>query len=187
MLKYLFAKPNGVGADQPYIDTPPDAEVFTYHRKHAGQALLDGLVLAALIELIAVHLLLSMWNHWVALLATLSSVWFGLQVIAQIRAIGMRPIYIERGSLTLRNGAFNLANIPISQIVSIEKSTKEVKSEKGDLAPLNVGLPATHNIVLKLREPREAMILNRGKRRFQVALLAVDDADKFIATVRQQQ
>ena len=125
MLKYLFVKPAGVSSDRRWLDVPQDAEVFTYHQKHAGQALLGGLILAAIVEAAGVHLLISMWNHWVALAATLATAWFGLQVIAQIRAMGMRPIYIDQGHLILRNGAFDLADIAISQVDSIEKSIKK--------------------------------------------------------------
>lgn len=186
MLKYLFVKPAGVSSDRRWLDVPQDAEVFTYHQKHAGQALLGGLILAAIVEAAGVHLLISMWNHWVALAATLATAWFGLQVIAQIRAMGMRPIYIDQGHLILRNGAFDLADIAISQVDSIEKSIKDFNREKGQLPPLNVGFPATHNVVLRLKEPLEAKILNRKKRDFQIALLAIDDADQFVETIRQQ-
>ena len=186
MLKYLFAKPAGVSPDPRWLDVPQDAEVFTYHQKHAGQALLGGLILAAITEAAGVHLLISMWNHWVALAFTLTSVWLVLQIIAQIRAMGMRPIYIDQGHLILRNGAFDLTDVAISQVDSIEKSIKEVKSEKGEMRPLNAGFPATHNVVLRLKEPLEAKILNRKKRDFQIALLAIDDADQFVETIRQQ-
>ena len=186
MLKYLFVKPAGVSSDPGWLDVPQDAEVFTYHQKHAGQALLGGLILAAIVEAAGVHLLISMWNHWVALAFTLTSVWLVLQIIAQIRAMGMRPMYIDRGRLMVRNGAFDLADIAISKMVSIEKSMKEIKSEKGQLTPLNVGFPATHNVVLRLKEPMEAMILNRKKRNFQIALLAIDDADRLVETIRKQ-
>ena len=186
MLKYLFVKTAGNSSDRKWLDVPEDAEVFTYHQKHAGQALLGGLILATIAEAAAVHMLISIWNRWVALAATLATVWFGLQVIAQIRAIGMRPIYICRGRLMVRNGAFDLVDIAISQIASIEKSMQEVKPEKSLLSPLNVGFPAAHNVVIRLHEPMEAKILNRKTREFQIALLAIDDADRFVEIIRKQ-
>ena len=50
MLKYLFAKPTGVSSDPRWLDVPEGAKVFTYHQKHAGQILLGGLILAAIVE-----------------------------------------------------------------------------------------------------------------------------------------
>ena len=70
MLKFLFAKPSEISLDQKWLDVPENAEVFTYHKKSAGRALLSGLILAAVSGATAIHVLLSMWNHWVAGVAT---------------------------------------------------------------------------------------------------------------------
>lgn len=186
MLKFLFARPSEISLDQKWLDVPENAEVFTYHKKSAGRALLSGLILAAVAEAAAIHVLLSMWNHWVAWVATLTTVWFVLQVIAQIRAMGIRPMYVYRDEFRIRNGAFDLAVVPISQIASIHKSTKEVKSEGNQLPPLNAGFPASHNVVITLIEPLEAKILNRKKRDFQIAVLAIDDVDRFVDVIQKQ-
>ncbi|MCH2177784.1 MAG: hypothetical protein MK106_03185 [Mariniblastus sp.] len=90
MLKYSFAKPTGGEAGQSYLDPPPDAEFFTYHHKHVGQALLGGLAFAAIIEAAALHLALSMWNHWIEVAVTVSSLWFRLQNLNQTEALCRR-------------------------------------------------------------------------------------------------
>ena len=48
----------------------------------------------------------------------------------------------------VRNGAFDLADIAIAKIASIEKSRQEVKPAEGFYSPLNVGFPAAHNVVI---------------------------------------
>lgn len=186
MLKFLFARPSEISWDQKWLDVPEGAEVFTYHKKSAGRALLSGLILAAVAEAAAIHVLLSMWNYWVAWAATLTTAWFVLQVIAQIRAMGIRPMYVHSGNFRIRNGAFDLADVPISQIASIQRSTKEVKSEGDQFPPLNVGFPASHNVVITLTEPLKAKILNRKKRDFQTALLAIDDVDRLVDVIQKQ-
>ncbi|MCH2180626.1 MAG: hypothetical protein MK108_01350 [Mariniblastus sp.] len=186
MLKYLFLKPSDDSPSGPWLEVPPEADVFTYHREHAGRALLFGLILAAIIEATALHWLISLWSHWLALAATVTTVWLILQILAQIRAVGLRPIYINQGHLILRNGAFDLADVPVSQIESIEKSSREPNCEKGDLAPLNVSFPASHNIIMRLKEPAEATLLNRKKRDFQIALLAIDEGERLVETVDNQ-
>ena len=130
--------------------------------------------------------MISLWSHWLALAATVTTVWLILQILAQIRAVGLRPIYINQGHLILRNGAFDLADVPVSQIESIEKSSREPNCEKGDLAPLNVSFPASHNIIMRLKEPAEATLLNRKKRDFQIALLAIDEGERLVETVDNQ-
>ena len=186
MIQYLFAQSVADEQGRRYLDVPSGAAAFSYHRKHAGQALVAGLLLAAAGEAVVVHIVLAKWSHLLAWLATIATVWFGLQVLAQIRAMGIRPIYIDQGRVGLRNGAFDLVEVPISQIDSIEESRAEVQGEDGELEPLNVGFPASHNVVLKLAEPTEATILNRKKRQFQVALLTLDEPTEFVAEIRSQ-
>ncbi|MEM7558578.1 MAG: hypothetical protein AAF394_05605 [Planctomycetota bacterium] len=186
MIQYLFAQTVADEQGQRYLDVPAGAKAFSYHRKHAGQALLGGLMLAAAGEAVVVHLVLARWNHLLAWVATIATVWFGLQVLAQIRAVGIRPIFIDQGGVRLRNGAFDLAEVLIEQVVSVEESRASVPSDEAGLEPLNVGFPASHNVVLKLEEPSEATILNCKKRQFQVALLALDEPTKFVAEIRRQ-
>ena len=187
LLKYLFLAPSSKGLPgQRWLDVPQDAEVFTYHRKNAGRALLAGLIVGSVFEATAVHVLISVWSHWAALAATFASAYFGFQVLAQIRAIGMRPMYVHQGRLAMRNGAFELADIALSQIESIARSTKEVEPESGSLPPLNVGFPANHNVVIRLKQPADATVMNLKKRQFQTALLAIDDSERFVGTIQKQ-
>jgi hypothetical protein len=187
MLKYLFAQPTERSTDGEWLDVPPGAEVFPYHREHGLRVLLFGLILVAVVEATALHWLISLWSHWLAVAATLTSVWLILQILAQIRAIGLRPIYIDQGQLFLRNGAFDIAHLPLADIESIEKSTRDPETEKGEPTPLKVSFPAAHNVILRLKKPAQASILNRKTRDFQIALLAIDDPERIVATISSQQ
>ena len=182
MLKYLFAKK----PQDRWLDVPPGAAVFTYHQENALRALLSGLLVVAFVEAAALHLLLAMWNHWVALAATLSTAWAALQIIAQIRAVGLRPIYVHQGKLMLRNGAFDIAEIGLDQIKHVEATSKDIVTADGDPKPLNVSFPASPNVVLRLHAEAEATILNRSRRPFQIALLAMDDPTSFVEYVHGQ-
>lgn len=187
MLKYLFAQPTERSAGGAWLEVPPGAEIFPYHREHGLRVLLFGLILVAVVEATALHWLISLWSHWLAVAATLTSVWLILQILAQIRAVGLRPIYIDHGQLYLRNGAFDIAHLPLANIASIEKSTRGPETEKGEPTPLQVSFPAAHNVVLRLKKPAQATILNRKTRDFQIALLAIDDPERIVATVSSQQ
>ena len=140
MLKYLFAQPTERSTDGEWLDVPPGAEVFPYHREHGLRVLLFGLILVAVVEATALHWLISLWSHWLAVAATLTSVWLILQILAQIRAIGLRPIYIDQGQLFLRNGAFDIAHLPLADIESIEKSLQIFKIDT-NYKPLRPFLP----------------------------------------------
>ena len=165
---------------------PQGAICFTYHLNSGIRALLGGFLLAALVEAVALHVLLSFVNQWLAIAATLATLYFALQVIAQMRAVGMTPLYLHDGKLTLRNGAFEIGQIPIKDIAKVELTTQQIKVSKGRIKPLNVTYPAPHNVVLRLNSLQSATIMDRQKRDFEIALLAIDDATQFKAVLDQE-
>ncbi|MEM7453384.1 MAG: hypothetical protein AAF456_03410 [Planctomycetota bacterium] len=179
MLKYLFANSSAVRAKE----IPDDAEVFTYHEKSAIQALLGGFMMAAFVEATVLHILLAYWNHWIALVATLSTVWVVFQIVAQIRAAAMRPVFIADNKLVLRNGAFDLATIPLDRIATVDVTIHDPDYDDSEPKPLHVSFPASHSVVVTLTEPAQATILNRRQRDFQIALIAIDDADRFATSI----
>ena len=185
MIQFLLAKPDPESPEGKWLDVPKSSDVFSYHVKNSGRVLIAGLLMAAIVEAVALHVLLAMWNHWVALAATLATAYFCLQVICQIRAMGLRPIYVSEGRVMVRNGAFDLVEIPLSSIASIEESTKDVKHGQDELPPLNAGFPASHNVIIHLKDPSEALILNRKKRDFQVVLLAIDENRRFVRLIEE--
>ena len=181
MLKYLFAKHSAQSSQE----TPTGAVEFSYHKDSAIQALLAGFLMAAVVEATVIHILLAMWNHWVATAATLSTVWFGLQVVAQIRAVSMRPILIHNETLVLRNGAFDIAEIPFENIASVMVTSESPDGDTVEIQPFNVTFPATHNVIVRLKQPTAGTILNRSSRDFQVALIALDTPDEFARLVNE--
>ena len=181
MLRYLW-KPK---SDPDEGLAPQGAICFTYHVKSGIRVLLGGFLLAAVVEAITLHLLLSLVNHWLALAATLATLFFALQVIAQIRAVGMAPLYLNNGILTLRNGAFDIAQVSLENIENVELTARQIEIPHDRPKPLNVTFPAAHNVVLRLKTPLSATILNRKKREFEIALLAIDDADQFKSVLDQ--
>ena len=90
------------------VDVPAGVDVFTSHTRSGVRAILIALIIVVIVEMTALHYFLALWNHWVAWVATLSSLWVALTVIAQIRAVACRPIYVTDESLCLRNGMYDL-------------------------------------------------------------------------------
>ena len=180
MLKYLIASSTKVRAQE----TPKEAVSFSYHQKTGIQALLSGLLMAALVEAVVLHILIALWNHWVALLATLSTVWVALQILAQIRVVGMRPIYIAGDEIVLRNGAFDIARLPIQNISQLEITPRTDASSPDGLKPLHVTFPANSNIRIQLAKPMTATILNRQRREVDCVLLALDQPNEFADYLR---
>lgn len=134
----------------------------------------------AFIEAAVLHFLIALWSHWIAIAATLSTFWLILRIISQIRAVGLRPIYVIGDHLVIRNGAFDIAEVNTEQIESVEASVKDVEVRTDQPKPLNACFPASHNVVLTLKSPAQGLVLNRRKRDFQIALLAIDDRERFV-------
>ena len=191
MIYYLFRWP-AVGekmADR--MEVPKGATVFSYHKDSGMTALWLALMVVVLVELTVVHVLLAQWSMLAAWLASLSSVYIATMIIAQMRAIRCRPIFIHGGYLHIVNGMFRLTKISLSSIASFEitgndpeltTTADEVASAKDDL-PLNCSVPVSHNVILKLHEKCTAELLYGATRRFQIAALHVDDPRLFADAV----
>ena len=167
MLQFLFGRAAA--------NHPADAITFTYHRKSAIRVLLLALLMAAFVETVVLHFLISMWSHLVAWLATASSLWIALTVVAQIRSLSLRPIYLHQGQLHLRNGMYELAVIPVRSIDSVEVTARPPVAVSEGEKPLNACFPAGHNVVIRLDQEREATLLYGQRKTFRTALVHVDE------------
>ncbi|MDA7859056.1 hypothetical protein N9B12_00780 [bacterium] len=175
MLEFLWRNQSENKTDS----VPTGATCFSYHQSTGIRALLCGFLVVALVEATTIHILLSFVNHWLALAATLATVYFALQVIAQIRAVGMQPMYVHDETLKLRNGAFDIARVPVAEIATVELTSRNIDETGSGHKPLNVTFPAGHNVIVKLNKPNTCTILNRSTREFDLALLAIDNAKEF--------
>ncbi len=168
------------------VEVPAGSVVFSYHRKSAMGAILMAFLMAATVEMTVVHYFLMMWNRWVAWVATLSSLWVVLMLVGQVRAIRCRPIFIQQGSVWLRNGMYELATIEPSNIKKVDMTSKTPVQIMDEEKPLNCCFPAGHNVVITLKKPREATLPFGQQRPFRVALVFVDEPRRFVARLSEQ-
>ncbi|MGI9519023.1 MAG: hypothetical protein ACR2NP_18365 [Pirellulaceae bacterium] len=180
MFQYLLRNP---GKPIP-VDAPPGAEIFFYHQKSGMRAILFALVMAGIVEMTALHYFLSLWNHWVAWTATLSTLWVVLTILAQMRAVGCRPILVTDDHLNVRNGMYDLAEIPRSAIERVEVTGRDPKKDSTQDKPLPGCIPVSHNVIVWLNKSLEATLLYGKKRDFQVALLFVDDPQRLASLLK---
>ena len=182
-LYYLLRRTNHKSADiNDLLEVPTTATTFSYHRKSGMTALLLVGIMIMFVELAAVHMLLGMFSHLLAWLATFSSLYFGLLIVAQTRAIRSRPIYLDDGALHIRNGIFNLASIELENVRSVVATPRVFESE----LPLNACFPASHNVVLDLHSEGVANLLYGKKKVFGSVLLNVDDPQQFVELVKPE-
>lgn len=158
------------------FDAPIESDVFTYHEKSGMTAALIAFCMAIFVEIIAVHVLVSIWSVTLAWIASVSSLYFALFVFAHIRSIRFRPIYVTDDHLVLRNGLLMSSEIPLNNIDRIELTGATPDSDK---TPLSFAIPSGANVVLHLKIPSQCELLYGMKSEFQTALLHIDDRDKF--------
>lgn len=154
---------------------------FYYYRESGMTALLLVLILIVMVDVAALHLLISMFSPLLAWIATLSSLYVAAVIVAQVRAIRCRPIKIENDRLYLRNGIVNLGDFPLDSVESVESSTH---AEENPTESVAVSFPTSHNVVVQFKTMQTAKILFGKSKPFRVALVFVDSADDFIEALR---
>ncbi len=96
-----------------------DADSFTYHRKNGSILLLMVFLFLLMAETVVVHILAAQWNSVVAWVLTAASIYFGLQIVAHLKAMFVRPVQITDTELLIRCGAFGDTAIELDSIRNI--------------------------------------------------------------------
>jgi hypothetical protein len=117
---------------------PEGARVFSYHRRTGYPAVLVALLLVAVVELVAVHVLVARWSPLAAWILTLLSAYGTLWIMAELQASLLRPIEVREGQLMLRSGLRWTVRIPLTAIVALRPttSTDDEAEDILDIAPL---------------------------------------------------
>lgn len=105
--------------------------VFSYHRKNGIRAILYLFLFCIVAETIGVHFLVALASKPIAWVLTVLGVYTLLQVLAHCRAIGVRPIFIEGGTLYLRNGLVADVDVSLDNIAGIRVLSRP---ESGNVA-----------------------------------------------------
>jgi len=127
-------------------------------------------------ETAATHLLLAMWSSLAAWIATASSAYLILWVIADAQAIRLYPVAISRRSLQVRIGVRWRASIPLGQIASVT----QISSVPDGAMNLALFEPT---VLVTLRAPAELRGLLGKRRRADRLALTIDDPAAFMASV----
>jgi len=127
-------------------------------------------------ETVATHLLLAMWSPLAAWIASASSAYLLLWVIADTQAIRLYPVEISGAVLHVRLGVRWRAAIPRDQIASVT----EIRAVPEGALDLALFEPT---VLVTLRTPALLRGLLGKKRRGDRIALTIDDPAAFIAAV----
>jgi len=147
---------------------------FDYHEKDGAKVNSLGFVFLILFELPLVHLLLHfIWSPIAASIISLLTA-FGLMfLLAEYRALGLRPVSIFEEKLVIRYGVWNAYEIDLNDIEFIGLNEKEIRRSKTIKKYNYFGVP---NVIIKLRNCS-----------YEEVYLGLDSPHEFIEKVRKLQ
>lgn len=103
--------------DTPHV--PPDVVAVTHHERSGHAGLVGGLLLACVVESIAVHILIKSTSEIFAWGLSMSTVYFGIWLIGDYRATVLHPILIRDDAIEIRAGFRGSLCIPRNRIRTI--------------------------------------------------------------------
>jgi hypothetical protein len=149
---------------------------FTAYKRAGWIAIYLAILLACVAEAIPLHFLFRRWGPLAAALSVTVHVYTALWLIGDLRALVLRPLRIERGLLLLRIGLRWEADVPLVEIVTVERPVKS--------PGLKLGVLGTPNLAIRLRQPMEVQGPFGIRRTSETLLLQVDDPEALAAALR---
>ena len=160
---------------------------FSYHRRSGTPAVLGAFIFLVFVELISVHILLSMWSHLAAWILTTLSLYSGLQVLGIACSLAQRPVGVEDDILKLPYGIMAETEVDLAAIEKVEQSSSRLDEDDplvGKLSPL--GELERHNVVLHLRKSIEVKGLYGMKKEVKTLALHLDDPQAFSESLQSK-
>ncbi len=119
------------------------------------------------------------WSQLAAWILSGLSIYTAIQVLGFGKSLSKRPILIKENRLILRYGILNEVEILVSDIKTIELSTKPMKQDNltRTLSPL--GELESHNMIITLNKENTLTGIYGIKKRFNVLGLHIDEPTEF--------
>ncbi|MDX1661026.1 MAG: hypothetical protein R3326_04475 [Gemmatimonadota bacterium] len=152
----------------PTLEAGPGERILTSHRRAAYGTVVAALLIAVVVEAVAVHFLLAIWTPTGAWVATALSVYGALWLVGDYRAIRARPSVVGPDRLHLRLGLRWEVEVPVDAIESVE-------SGLDDDADVRMVLPAAKGVTLTLSRPVEAVGPYGMRRRVETVSIGLDE------------
>ncbi|MGH9867035.1 MAG: hypothetical protein ACREAA_02575 [Candidatus Polarisedimenticolia bacterium] len=130
---------------------PAGAMAFSHHRRSAHAAIMLAFILILAVEGFGAHMLLRLWSGAAAWLFTLGTAYGALWLIADYRAVVLRPILVDDEGILIRAGFRCTLWIPRERLAGVVQRRPDFGKES--LCLTFLGTP-THWLVLS--EPMRA-------------------------------
>lgn len=164
-----------------------DEHTFTYHKTSGTVALIAAFIFLILLETFIFHILLLRWSSIAAWILTGLSLYTGVQLFGNLRALVKRPILLTQERLALNYGMMGEAHIPWENIKAIAKFSGDLPEDSahGTISPLKNLAP--HNLVLHLFQPVTVQTLYGGKKELTSIYFYADEAEQLVEAIEARQ
>lgn len=154
---------------------------YSYHKDSTAVSVILGFLLVVVVEMFVTHAMMKQGNVKGSFILGVLSAYTALQVIAILRSLAKRPVYIDvdKKQLILKFGILANAVIPFNQIKEVELTTKELpeKTQIKYFSPL--GSSGGHNLILHLTEEIKFNSFYGFSKKARSLAIFIDDKNGF--------
>jgi hypothetical protein len=158
-----------------------DERSFSVHRNTGYSALIVAVIIALVVETIAVHLLVRLWSPTAAWIFTALSLYALIWLIGDVHAVRLRPLQLFDDSLEIRLGLRWTISVPLASVRAVTSPATETPVNKREyLKAILIGAP---NRRIELTAPVCAVGFYGITRRVTTIDLQIDEPDRFDSAV----
>jgi hypothetical protein len=163
-------------------------QTFTFHKDGSYLGVFFMLVHAMVIEIVAVHILVSQFSHIAAWIVTALDVYFLLFIISDYQAIRLSPVVLDSKGIHFQKGIRLYGFVPWEQVKEIEENTLSPKEVEQELNSIELALHGLERdnipFVIRLKEQVEISRIFGIKKPITSIYVKMDEAHTFNSTVR---
>ena len=151
---------------------------FSTYRESGYVAIWCIILVAVIVEMVAVHLVLMKWSHTAANIVTLLSVYGVIFLIADLSAILKRRVLVNSDKVILRTGLRWRITTNASNINTITKNIPDSHPDKACF--IGGAIKSNCNVLITFKRPVIVEKLYGAARKFDSVMMGVDDVIGFI-------
>jgi len=161
------------------VDAPAGTIAFAYHTYLTP--MIGAMLALQLIELGVVHLLLMLWNPFLAWIMLGLSLWGLTWTVALLKSFRIKPVLLGGKSVRVRSGLLYDFEIPINCIADFH--TGFTRGELDDRRVLNLAILSSPNISLRLADLIVVRTVFGTKKEIRGVALRLDDHAGFATEI----
>jgi hypothetical protein len=155
---------------------PAGATAFTGHQRSGYAGVMVALLLVLTVEVVAVHLLVSLWSPTAAWILTGLGIYGAVWLVGDLQAVRLRPSWVDDEWLCTRVGLRWALTVPLSDV----KRVRLLASGETVEDALRLSLPNARRVLIELHVPATAVGMYGFQKTAAAIELGVDDPEEFL-------